>query len=240
MLKSKPFIISLLIHLLLAGGALLYKISMEKQNIQLLELVDFKIAGFEETGITPGKPTAKTPLKPVVKKMAAPTKIDLPKANIDDDLKIDSENAVNNTEPELKTSSSLTSNIGNLGKLSKQNLNLEQSNLPVGLDYLKSLENKISKGTNPNSPYILEGEAAFRTVLAKTLPKYPKNIQKNAKIKLNFDLLPNGEVKNIIVTKKVDTALEQASINALKIWKFNPIAASKVQKGQITFIFELK
>jgi len=238
-MKNKAFYISLTLHLILIAATMLYKISINKQKVKMLELVEFKLEGTSKRGISPGKPVINTAKKGVLKK--APVKLNLPKALVkDNDININTNNSLNSDDLKINSNIGLNNYDKNLGKLSKKSINLEKAELTTGLSYLKSLEGKLSKGTSKTSPYILEGEAAFRTVTKKVLPVYPKGLQKNAKVKLYFDLLANGTVKNIMVVKKVDVALEKAGINALKQWKFNAIAENKTQKGQITFIFELK
>jgi TonB family protein len=79
-----------------------------------------------------------------------------------------------------------------------------------------------------------------RRIENKILPSYPENVQQNAKVKIKFDVLPDGSVTNIIIIQKAEPGLEFNSLNAISQWKFNPISQDIIQKGVITFIYELK
>ena len=59
-------------------------------------------------------------------------------------------------------------------------------------------------------------------------------------MKISFEVNPDGSVINMIIIQKADPALENNSLNALEKWKFNIISQDVVQKGVITFIYELK
>nr|MBC8416420.1 energy transducer TonB [Candidatus Cloacimonadota bacterium] len=64
--------------------------------------------------------------------------------------------------------------------------------------------------------------------------------QKTSKVKISFEVEPDGSVVNMIIIQKADPALENNSLNALEKWKFNAISQDVVKKGIITFIYELK
>ena len=107
-------------------------------------------------------------------------------------------------------------------------------------EYLKSLTNRLYGESGSDSPYILEGEIANRKILEKVIPEYPEGIQISSKVKIRFDVLPDGTVTNMVIIQKADPKLELNSLNALSKWKFNPIPRDVIQKGIITFIYELR
>ncbi|MCF7858350.1 MAG: energy transducer TonB [Candidatus Cloacimonetes bacterium] len=121
--------------------------------------------------------------------------------------------------------------------------NLTPVNEPTQLvndDYLTSLTNRLLSENNSESSFILEGEITNRKIVHKVIPTYPENVQKSIKIKIKFDVLPDGSVTNIIIVQKAEPKMELNSLNALSKWKFNALNQDIVQKGMITFIYELK
>jgi len=107
-------------------------------------------------------------------------------------------------------------------------------------DYLNSLTNRLLGESESDSPYILEGEITNRSIVSKVIPTYPEDVQQSVKIKIRFDVMPDGSVTNIVIVQKGDPKLEFNSLNAISQWKFNSISSDAIQKGMITFIYELK
>ncbi len=112
--------------------------------------------------------------------------------------------------------------------------------VPSGEDYLSDLSDRLSASTSGDEMYTLEGEIIHRSVLNKVIPSYPEGLQRSASVKLRFDVLPDGSVRNIVIVQKADQVLEQTSIEAIRQWRFNPIQSDIVQSGFITFRYELK
>ena len=88
----------------------------------------------------------------------------------------------------------------------------------------------------------LEGSISERGIIHKIIPEYPAGLQKEARIRLRFYVLPNGRVGQIIPLTKADARLESVSIEALRGWRFAPVPgkATDVQEGIITFIYKLR
>ncbi|MBN2461138.1 MAG: energy transducer TonB, partial [Candidatus Cloacimonetes bacterium] len=107
-------------------------------------------------------------------------------------------------------------------------------------EYLNNLNALVQSRYSGEEPFILEGEILSRNIEKKILPVYPVSIEKNIDLKIRFEVLPEGKVINIMVVKKADPILEQASIDALSQWQFSPISSEAVQVGFVTFIFQLK
>ena len=107
-------------------------------------------------------------------------------------------------------------------------------------DYLKSLTNRLHGESGSDSPYILEGEITNRSIVNRVIPKYPADLQRTVKVKIKFDVLKDGTVSNIIIIQKADSVLDKLSLDAIQRWKFNSIPQDIIQKGSITFIYELR
>lgn len=131
---------------------------------------------------------------------------------------------------------------GNLTeKISTEDVeNTEKAYVSTNQDYLNNLSDKLLKEEGRRSPYILEGEASNRVIISKVIPEYPKGVQKNLKVKIQFDVLKDGSVSNMLVVQKADPILEMHSLQALRQWKFNELSQDVIQKGKITFIYELE
>ena len=84
------------------------------------------------------------------------------------------------------------------------------------------------------------GGGGNRVLLSKKLPRFPKNVKSNARIELRFKVLSDGSVSQVIPLQKADPALEQAAINAIKQWRFNPLQDDKEMWGTIPLTFILR
>lgn len=87
------------------------------------------------------------------------------------------------------------------------------------------------------------GGKGIRKIQSWNIPPYPDGVAKEADVKLQFSILPDGTVGKIIPLRKADTRLEMAAINSLRKWRFEPIPSSKKQLEQvvmITFPFRLR
>ncbi|MFA7326829.1 MAG: TonB family protein [Candidatus Kapaibacterium sp.] len=84
------------------------------------------------------------------------------------------------------------------------------------------------------------GGGGNRVLLSKKLPQFPKSVKSNARIELRFKVLADGSVSQVIPLQKADPALEQAAINAIKQWRFNPLQEDKEMWGTIPLTFILR
>ncbi|MBN2012682.1 TonB family protein [candidate division KSB1 bacterium] len=92
-------------------------------------------------------------------------------------------------------------------------------------------------------PFQIEGQAALRTILMKTLPRYPENLQQEAVVKIRFTVLPSGVIGEMIPVLKGSDELEKITMEAFKQWRFNPLAPTVPQlaeQGTITFRYILR
>lgn len=104
-------------------------------------------------------------------------------------------------------------------------------------------------GNEPFSPtgseqlFSIEGDAARRAIVRKIIPQYPPGLQKEAVIKVRFEVLPDGTVSNMIPMIKGEPTLENLTLEALRQWQFNPLPPALEQKivtGIITFRYVLR
>jgi outer membrane biosynthesis protein TonB len=82
-----------------------------------------------------------------------------------------------------------------------------------------------------------------RKLLSGDVPVYPPGVNVAAQIKLKVRVMPNGTVRSVAPAQKGDTRLENAAINKVKLWRFEPLLSSQVQSEQdcsITFNFTLR
>ncbi len=93
-------------------------------------------------------------------------------------------------------------------------------------------------------PFVIEGEAAKRTILVKVIPKYPEGINREAVVRIRFTVLPNGMVgRAVLVRKSGEATLERITLAAFRQWRFNalpPDVPQVEQEGIITFRWVLK
>lgn len=80
------------------------------------------------------------------------------------------------------------------------------------------------------------GGRGIRKIYSYSLPKYPEGVLKEIDVKLRFTILPDGTVGTIIPLIKVDSRLENAAINSLRQWRFEPLPKSQKQFDQTAII----
>jgi len=87
------------------------------------------------------------------------------------------------------------------------------------------------------------GGMGTRKIYSYILPEYPEGIQKEIDIRLRFLIKPDGTVGSITLLTKADTKLEQAAINSLWQWRFEPLPQNVRQvdqSAQIVFPYRLR
>jgi len=80
------------------------------------------------------------------------------------------------------------------------------------------------------------GGKGTRKIYSFILPQYPAGVKKEANIKLQFTILPDGTVGTIIPKMKADTRLENAAINSLRQWRFEALSSNQKQVEQTAVI----
>jgi len=113
---------------------------------------------------------------------------------------------------------------------------------------------KETKSDNRGKEFKGEGEGSFgfdidfggkgqRKIYNYSLPSYPEGVSKEIDVKLRFTILPDGTVGRIIPLIKADARLENAAINSLRGWRFEPLASNQRQVEQtavVTFPYRLQ
>ncbi len=87
------------------------------------------------------------------------------------------------------------------------------------------------------------GGMGTRKIYSYILPEYPEGVQKEIDIRLRFSIKPDGTVGSVTLLTKADTRLEQAAINSLWQWRFEPLPQSVRQvnqSAQIVFPYRLR
>jgi protein TonB len=108
-----------------------------------------------------------------------------------------------------------------------------------------TLSGQGNKGTGESSfGFEIDwGGKGTRRIYSFILPEYPEGVNKEIDIRLKFSIMPDGTVGNIIPLTKADTRLENAAINSLRQWRFEPLGAIYKQVEQtavIAFPYRLK
>ncbi len=250
--KNIGILFSVFFHLILIGIAIFIHFSILPESVyKRIEFIEF---GFNESAnnerfISPLTQSSQTSDTEDIGRMSnmIPQKVDLPQTFSKSEESVyiptheetafnqlDMNNKIGNSQTKIK--SDVEENFINPSELSSA----EDDAILTNDDYLSSLTNRQFGESDSNSPYILEGEITNRRILNKVIPTYPEGVQQSVKVKLKFDVLPDGSVTNIIVIQKANPQLEFSSLGAISKWKFNPISQDVVRKGIITFIYELK
>ncbi len=115
--------------------------------------------------------------------------------------------------------------------------------------FQKQLDEKLMEGTqkieiDARQDFEIDWEGQIRReIYQKRLPEFPPDVQREATIKIQFSVLPNGLVGSAVLMQKGDTKLENLTLEAFKTWRFNPLpeyVEQTTQTGIITFHFKLK
>jgi TonB family protein len=108
----------------------------------------------------------------------------------------------------------------------------------------KLLESSQKIQITPNQQFEIDWEGELqREVYQKRLPEFPPDVQREATIKIQFSVFPNGLVGSAVLLQKGDTKLENLTLEAFKTWRFNPLPDYMEpvnQSGVIIFRFKLK
>jgi TonB family protein len=254
---KRAVMISLAFHILLIFiGYLIYYEIVPEQLIRQIEIMEFRMERVPVTRVTEYRPVRSVG-EPGIRDFSegqstnlAPQRVELPKVmtEFDDPLeRIDTPKHQDIATTPIK----LDDQIGNIvtGVRSPvaqdaQDLEVgriqEQPLVSAGTDYLEHMSSVIGEKSDSPTAYYLEGEILQRTILKEVVPEYPIGLQRNATVTVEFNVHPDGSVSDLIVTRRDEPLLEELSINSLAQWQFNPIPQNVVQKGRITFIYQLQ
>lgn len=97
-------------------------------------------------------------------------------------------------------------------------------------------QGNLAKGEGSFGFDIQWGGSGTRKIYSYTLPDYPEGVNKEIDIKLKFTIKPDGTVGSIFLLSKADTRLENAAINSLWQWRFEPLTLNQQQVDQTAII----
>jgi hypothetical protein len=86
-------------------------------------------------------------------------------------------------------------------------------------------------------------DGGTRSKISGDLPSYPEGVNVEAQIKIETVVMPDGTVKSLKPAQKGNTRLEETAMNAVRLWKFEPLRISAPQLDQtciVTFNFYLR
>ncbi len=220
-IKNLSFSISLLLHLILLLLFLVLKFTIDYPQKEYVEL-SFGVSG--ETGSSGAIGSQVTEVEELTKpeevsetpdKSKEVKEVELPKAK-----NTSEENVIKPADKEKeKTKASKTE--------SKEKT--EDKITTEG-------QGNISKGEGSFGYDIDWGGKGTRRIYSFNIPSYPEGVQKEVDIRLRFTILPDGTVGTIIPQTKADTKLENAAINALRQWRFEPLSPNQKQSEQTAVI----
>lgn len=140
----------------------------------------------------------------------------------------------------LKAVNELSSDTKNKNE-SEKGIGTKEIGSPDGLTDGSGLGNRgIGRGAGYGFGDIEWGGGGNRIVLHKPLPRFPSGVNTNAELRFRFTVLPDGTVGKIIPLQKADPKLEQAAMEALRQWRFNPLKQDIIMEGIIPLTFVLR
>ncbi len=126
--------------------------------------------------------------------------------------------------------------------IQKQNNKEEKKEKVERAKQSENISKNVSKNESGEQPFGSSGYSfdwggrGTRKILRWEKPKFPPGVQKEIDIKIKFTILPDGSVASPIPLIKADTQLEDAAIQALKTWKFEPLRPNQIQFEQTVII----
>jgi TonB family protein len=225
--KYNSYLISISIHILLLILFFFIKFGIEAKRSEYLEL------GFGGFGSGVPSGGVGTELGPVQESTA------------DKQTK-----SVNNEVKEVKLPLAKNADENNVitqsEKSKDKDVTLSQTEKNRDVDKPSKLSNSVI-GAGGQGPagfgYDIDfGGKGIRKIYSYIIPQYPDGVAKEIDVKLKFTILPDGTVGSIVPIIKADSRLENAAINSLRQWRFEPLPAGKKQFDQtavIVFPFRL-
>jgi TonB family protein len=83
--------------------------------------------------------------------------------------------------------------------------------------------------------FSMEGDVINRLIIENPLPAFPTEVQRNGAVTMEFVVVPNGSVQNIVITRRSEPEFDRLSLQYLRQWTFN--RADRSHTGRITFNF---
>jgi hypothetical protein len=105
------------------------------------------------------------------------------------------------------------------------------SNNPTG-----EKKGNLNQGSGDFGFHFEGGGLGTRKIYSYVIPDYPDGVNKEIDIRLKFTIKPDGTVGSIFLLTKADTRLENAAINSLWQWRFEPLTLNQSQTDQTAII----
>lgn len=220
-IKRISYSASLLFHLILILLLWIINLSFDYSPKEYVE-VSFGISGQSGSSGAIGdqlnkteenaKPEEKTTTK---EKNQEVKEVELPKAKTTDD-----NNVVNPADKQKEVQK----------ETKKENTKKETSNVS------SQGQGNLAQGQGTFGFDIEWGGSGTRRIYYYTLPEYPEGVQKEIDIRIRFTIKPDGTVGSVTLLTKADTRLEQAAINSLWQWRFEPLPPNAKQANQTAVI----
>lgn len=213
--RRLTFAISALLHILILFLFSFFTIGPTQNNALEYVTIDFGSPGSGKMGENKSTERENEYLEEQEKvvKEDLPTKVEPPKVINEFDETLQK----NNKENEIKKKSERLKETKSENKSVSKN---QVGDLPFG-----------------SSGYSFDwGGRGTRKILRWEKPKFPPGVQKEVDIKIKFTILPDGSVVSPVPLIKADTQLEDAAIQALKTWKFEPLRDNQIQFEQTVII----
>lgn len=220
-IRNMSYSSSIVIHLLLLLLLLLITINLDYPPRDYVEL-SFGISGESGSSGARGslvenvekQSTSQEKSQTVVKNEIV-KEVELPKAKSTED-----ENVIKPADKskEVSTASSSKNNqeqVSNVNKEAQGNLQEGEGSFGFDIDW---------------------GGKGKRQIWSYPLPQYPAGVYKEIDIKIMFTIKPDGSVGSARLLTKADTKLENAALNSIRQWRFEPLSASQKQVEQTAVI----
>lgn len=212
--RKNTYLISLILHIIILGVFSFVSLGTKIEELEYVT-VDFGSPGSGKMGESPLTEKSNTALEEIPKEASEDSKqkVDAPKVKQEFDEVIKK----NDKAEEDKRKLERTKQSENVSKNVSKN---ETGDQPFG-----------------SSGYSFDwGGRGTRKILRWEKPKFPPGVQKEIDIKIKFTILPDGSVVSPIPLIKADTQLEDAAIQALKTWRFEPLRPNQIQFEQTVII----
>jgi protein TonB len=97
-------------------------------------------------------------------------------------------------------------------------------------------QGNLNQGSGDFGFHFEGGGLGTRKIYSYVIPAYPEGVNKEIDIRLRFTIKPDGTVGSIFLLSKADTRLENAAINSLWQWRFEPLTENQMQTDQTAVI----
>jgi outer membrane biosynthesis protein TonB len=220
-IRHLSFSLSLLIHMILLALFLLIKITLDYAPKEYVELT------FGTSGEVGSSGAIGTQIKQV-EEVAKPQPKNQTKNKSEEVKDVKLPEAKNTSEDNIIKPADKEKEIA-----SNNNTKTEES---ANSDVTAEGQGNKAEGTGSFGYDIDWGGKGKRQIYSYDIPAYPEGVQKEIDIRLKFTILPDGTVGTILPLTKADTKLENAAINSLRQWRFEPLSTGQKQLEQTAVI----